>query len=284
MKTLFKESYFKIAFLGIITLFCFIDANSQNFAKDFLYKQKDSLRQDVVYLLINPSLTYKNESIEKMPNFDNLEQDVQNELIEKYAPLYSKIKDTTLLRVFSQNITQSLTSLGFKVIEVKEINELNRMNIDENHHTLNIAQMEIEEYSFTDSLVYPQNNQEVFNKLINGVRVSTWLIYNEADTNSRLVFFNDEAVEDYFDGEIRKVGKDYIASYDYEKIKEEDAYTITKLDAKNSSKYFFNFLMNKYVWIKSSGIDIYYYGIDLKDKKIYSDTKPFDNFDIVDYN
>lgn len=41
--------------------------------------------------------------------------------------------------------------------------------------------------------------------------------------------------------------------------------------------------MNKYVWIKSSGIDIYFYGIDLKDKKIQSNTEPFDNFDIVDY-
>jgi hypothetical protein len=75
-----------------------------------------------------------------------------------------------------------------------------------------------------------------------------------------------------------------VASYDYEKIKEQDAYSIAKLNAQSSSKYFFNFLMNKYVWIKSSGIDIYFYGIDLKDNKIQSNTEPFDNFDIVDYN
>ncbi len=284
MKTLFKESYFKIAILGLITLFCFMDANSQNFAKDFLNKQKDSLRQDVVYLFINPSITYRNESIEKMPNFYELEEDVQAELLEKYAPLYSKIIDTTILREFSQNLSLTLSSLGFKVIEVKDIEELNRKNIDETHHTLNIAQMEVEEYSYTDSLVNYQNEKEVFYKQINGVRFNTWLIYNEADTNSRLVFYNDESVEDFFDGEIRLVGKDYIASYDYEKIKEQDAYSTAKLNAQSSSKYFFNFLMNKYVWIKSSGIDIYFYGIDLKDNKIQSNTEPFDNFDIVDYN
>lgn len=282
MKTLFKAHYSKIVFVNIFALFCFMGANAQNFAKDFLNKQTDSLRQDVVYLYINPSITYRNKSLEKMPNFYNLEEDVQEELLNKYAPLFSKIKDSTLLSSFSQNLVQTLSNLGFKVILVERLEDLTK-SIDETHHTLNVAQLQIEEFSFVDSLVYNGKDREVFYKLINGVSFNTWLIYNEADTNSRLVFYNDAKIEDYFDGEIRLIDNEYIASYDYEKIKEKDAYLVASQNAINSAKYFFNFLMNKYVWIKSSGIDIYYYGIDVNNKKIYSDTQPFDNFDIIDY-
>ncbi|MDX9799386.1 MAG: hypothetical protein RBT05_11075 [Bacteroidales bacterium] len=282
MMTLFKARYSKIVFLSIITLFCFVDANSQNFAKEFLSKQNDSISQDVIYLYITPTLTYRNESLEKMPNFSDLEQDVQKDLLDKYAPLYYKAKDSILLSLFSENLNKTLAALGFKVIKVDAVDKL-PINIDETHHTLNVAQMEIEEFSFNDSLVYEGNDREVFYKLINGVSFNTWFIYNEADSNSRLVFYNEEKLEDFFSGEIRLIDDELIATYDYDKIKEEDAYSVAKQNAISSSQYFFNFLMNKYVWINSSGIDIYYYGIDVESKKIYSDTEPFDNFDLIDY-
>lgn len=282
MKTLFKVHYSKIVFISIIVLICSLSLNGQNFAKDFLQKQKDSITRDVVYLYISPTIIYRNESIEKMPNFDNLDQEVQNDLLSKYAPLIKKIKDSILLNNYTLELTNTLNSLGFKVIIASNESQLPQ-TVDETHHTLNVAQLEIEEFSTTDSLFYEGNNKEVYYKLLNGVRFNSWLIYNEADTNSRLVFYLDEEIKDFFDGEIRIVDGNYIASYDYEKIRVEDAYSTANISGITSAQYFFNFLMNKYVWIKSSGIDTYYYGIDTKAKKIHSENQPFDNFDIIDY-
>lgn len=282
MKTLFKVHYSKIVFISIIALFCSLTSNGQNYAKEFLKNQNDSLTRDVVYLYVNPVVTYRNESINKIEGFNKLDKEIQNDLLSKYAPLINKIKDSLILSNYTDQLRSTLASLGFKVYLVSNPSELPK-TIDETHHTLNAAQIEVEEFSLTDSLVYEGKDREVYYKLLNGVRFNSWLVYNEADTNSRLVFYIDQEAQDFFDGEINIVDGSYFASYDYEKIRAEDAYLTANLTGTISAQYFFNFLMNKYVWIKSSGIDTNYYGIDTKSKKIISEGQPFDNFDIVDY-
>ncbi|MDD2191440.1 MAG: hypothetical protein PHO12_02725 [Bacteroidales bacterium] len=282
MKTLFKVHYSKIVFISIIALFCSLTSNGQNYAKEFLKNQNDSLTRDVVYLYVNPVVTYRNESINKIEGFDKLDKEIQNDLLSKYAPLINKIKDSLILSNYTDQLRSTLASLGFKVYLVSNPSELPK-TIDPTHHTLNAAQIEVEEFSLTDSLVYEGKDREVYYKLLNGVRFNSWLVYNEADTNSRLVFYIDQEAQDFFDGEINIVDGSYFASYDYEKIRAEDAYLTANLTGTISAQYFFNFLMNKYVWIKSSGIDTNYYGIDTRSKKIISEGQPFDNFDIVDY-
>lgn len=282
MKTLFKVHYSKIVFISIIALFCSLTSNGQNYAKEFLKNQNDSLTRDVVYLYVNPVVTYRNESINKIEGFDKLDKEIQNDLLSKYAPLINKIKDSLILSNYTDQLRSTLASLGFKVYLVSNPSELPK-TIDETHHTLNAAQIEVEEFSLTDSLVYEGKDREVYYKLLNGIRFNSWLVYNEADTNSRLVFYIDQEAQDFFDGEINIVDGSYFASYDYEKIRAEDAYLTANLTGTISAQYFFNFLMNKYVWIKSLGIDTNYYGIDTRSKKIISEGQPFDNFDIVDY-
>lgn len=282
MKTLFKVHYSKIVFISIIAIFCSLTSNGQNYAKEFLKNQNDSLTRDVVYLYVNPVVTYRNESINKIEGFDKLDKEIQNDLLSKYAPLINKIKDSLILSNYTDQLRSTLASLGFKVYLVSNPSELPK-TIDETHHTLNAAQIEVEEFSLTDSLVYEGKDREVYYKLLNGVRFNSWLVYNEADTNSRLVFYIDQEAQDFFDGEINIVDGSYFASYDYEKIRAEDAYLTANLTGTISAQYFFNFLMNKYVWIKSLGADTNYYGIDTKSKKIISEGQPFDNFDIVDY-
>lgn len=282
MKTLFKVHYSKIVFISIIALFCSLTSNGQNYAKEFLKNQNDSLTRDVVYLYVSPVVTYRNESINKIEGFDKLDKEIQNDLLSKYAPLINKIKDSLILSNYTDQLRSTLASLGFKVYLVSNPSELPK-TIDETHHTLNAAQIEVEEFSLTDSLVYEGKDREVYYKLLNGIRFNSWLVYNEADTNSRLVFYIDQEAQDFFDGEINIVDGSYFASYDYEKIRAEDAYLTSNLAGTISAQYFFNFLMNKYVWIKSSGIDTNYYGIDTRSKKIISEGQPFDNFDIVDY-
>lgn len=262
-------------------MFCSITSFGQSYAKEFVNKQNDSITQDVVYLYINPVISYRNESIEKISNFDSLDIDTQNELLMKYAPIQDSIKDSLLLSNYGTKLISTLLSLGLKVIYTSPENFPKR--IDANHHTLNIAQLEIEEFTFPDSLVYKGDESIKFHKQLNGIRFNAWLIYNEADTNSRLVFYNEVEIADQFEGEIIKQNNEYTASYDYKKIQTKDAYETSKENGITSAQYFFNFLMNKYVWIRSQGNINYYYSINPQTKELEADTQPFDYFDIVDY-
>ncbi|MFA6200266.1 MAG: hypothetical protein WC679_07690 [Bacteroidales bacterium] len=281
MKILFKVHYFNIVIASTVLIFCSLTTNGQNFAKEFVNKQNDSISQDVVYLYINPTISYRNESIEKMPNFDSLDEDIQDKLFKKYAPLQDSINDSILFTKYRQQLINTFYALGIKVIYTNPENFPSK--IDETHHTLNVAQLEIEEFTTPDSLVYEENSSIVFQKQLNGVRFSAWLIYDESDTNSRLVFYNDQETTDFFEGEIIKQGQDYTASYDYKKLTTKDAYQTAGEAGVTSAKYFFNFLLNKYVWIQSSGNVNYYYGIDPQTRTISSDIEPFDNFDLIDY-
>jgi len=281
MKILFKAHYFNIVIASTVLMFCSLSTNGQNFAKEFVNKQNDSISQDVVYLYISPTISYRNESIEKMPNFDSLDEDIQDKLFKKYAPLQDSINDSILFTKYRQQLINTFYALGIKVIYTNPENFPSK--IDETHHTLNVAQLEIEEFTTPDSLVYEGNSSIVFQKQLNGVRFSAWLIYDESDTNSRLVFYNDQEATDFFEGEIIKQGQDYTASYDYKKLTTKDAYQTAGEAGATSAKYFFNFLLNKYVWIQSSGNVNYFYGIDPQTRTISSDIEPFDNFDLIDY-
>lgn len=282
MMTLYKAHYSKIVIISIFALFSSFIVNGQNHANEFLNNQNNSENKDNIYLYINPEIIYRNKSIETIENFIELEEEIQKELLNKYAPLIDSIQDSLLLSNYIQELKNTLSTMGFNVLTVSNPNLLPK-TVDPTHHTLNIAQIEIEEFTEIDSLVYKRKVNEKYYKQINGFRFNSWLIYNEADTNSRLVFFLDQEIRDLFEGEINLIDGAYFASYDHIKIRPEETYLIANISGRISAQYFFNFLMNKYVWIKSLGQDNSYYGIDLRTKKIIREDYPFDNFDIVDY-
>ena len=281
MKTLSKGSYSNLIIL-IICLFCPLNSIfAQGYAVEFKKKQTDSLKQDVVYLYINPKLYFSNPKIDKIQGFNTLDEDIQKELLAKYSPISNKISDSIIINMFSSQLIKYLESYNFKVISSKP--EDFPKKLDQRHHTLNIAQIELEEFTFEDSIVTNEySKQYSYKKTLNGVRFNTWLLYNESDTVSKLLFFNSEEAKDYIDGYVYYKNKEPLASYKLTAITPNDAYKVAYQNAITSSQYFFNFLMNKYVWIKSNSTDTNYYSMDPKTKIIYSSSEPSDNFDIIE--
>lgn len=281
MKTLSKGSYSNLIIL-IICLFCPLNSIfAQGYAIEFKKKQIDSLKQDVVYLYINPKLYFSNPKIDKIQGFNALDEDIQKELLAKYSPISNKISDSIIINMFSSQLIKYLESYNFKVISSKP--EDFPKKLDQRHHTLNIAQIELEEFTFEDSLVSNEYNKEYSHKkTLNGVRFNTWLLYNESDTISKLLFFNSEEAKDYIEGFVYHKNKEPFVWYKKTTITPNDAYKVAYQNAITSSQYFFNFLMNKYVWIKSNATDTNYYSMDPKTKIIYSSPEPSDNFDIIE--
>ena len=88
-------------------------------------------------------------------------------------------------------------------------------------------------------------------------------------------------MRDYFEGYIeQEAANRYFANYYITKINPNDAYLTSFQSATTAANYFYNFLMNRYVWIKTNGMDKNYYGIS-SDKTLITKSSPFDNFDII---
>src|SRR5574344_874551 len=253
-KDFIMKAQFKFIFIFTVLLISYNTTFSQKEAKEFINNQLNTNTQQIVYLKCT------------------------NELIKTDLNLLKDVKEDSIISIFKKEVVEQMNYLGFKVIETDVL----PTNISNNESTVNIAQLEIEEYTDIDSITssnsFPSRSYYLN---LNGVRVNCWLIYNESDTNSKEIFYCDENMRDYFDGYIEQNedGKTY-ANYTITKINPNDAYITAFQSATTAANYFFNFLMNRYVWIKTNGMDKNYYGID-SDKSLIIKPTPFDNFDVI---
>src|SRR5574344_2025040 len=262
----FKAHFSKSCAYGVFILALFLSAtplkvSAQRLANTFLEKQNDSTSRDVVYLAFTDSIFHTELSGEM-----------------------AKVNDSILLTMYKNKLIKTVRVRGMNVITVsmQDINSPS-IKIDKNHHTLQIAQLELEEFTQIDTIFYEMNPQHFFPKEIGGIRFSSWLIYDQQDTASTLTFYSDEGIVDYFVGEISRIGNEYQVNYDYKEVNPNDAYQPAFSEGETSAQYFFNFLMNKYVWdnTKDKSKVNTYYSINPQTKDISWSKQPFDNFDII---
>ncbi len=199
-------------------------------------------------------------------------------LIHTNITTLDSVADTTVLGIYNREIVSSLKFFGFVVKEVSTFPNV----LQDNEHTLTISQMEIEEYSFYDSITDDDMPKLKFYKELNGVKVNLWLTYNEQQESDKIIFYNEEQIADGMDGyfDMDSTNTPYV-DYEIVAINPNDVYKITYINARNSAKYFFNFLLNRYVYIKTNGEDKNYYGIS-DYRTLITHNYPFANFDIVD--
>lgn len=290
-KMAFKEVYFKrkenemkTNFKLLLNVFVVLISTTtvfaQSQAREFIESQNDTTLRQVVYLSCTNDLIKTNDKIEEMQGFSSLDKDVQDTLIKKYTLILNDVNDDSIISTFKSEIIDQMTYLGFKVIPTNK--EDFPKVLKNNESTLDIAQLELEEYSDIDSIMSENiSNERVYHLRLDGIKVNAWLIYNENDTNSKEVFFCDESMRDYFEGYIeQEAANRYFANYSITKINPNDAYLTSFQSATTAANYFYNFLMNRYVWIKTNGTDKNYYGIS-PDKTLITKSSPFDNFDII---
>lgn len=274
------KTNFKLLLNVFVVLISTTTVFAQSQAREFIESQNDTTLRQVVYLSCTNDLIKTNDKIQEMQGFSSLDKDVQDTLIKKYTLILNDVKDDSIISTFKSEIIDQMTYLGFKVIPTNK--EDFPKVLKNNESTLDIAQLELEEYSDIDSIMSENtSNERVYHLRLDGIKVNAWLIYNENDTNSKEVFFCDESMRDYFEGYIeQEAANRYFANYSITKINPNDAYLTSFQSATTAANYFYNFLMNRYVWIKTNGMDKNYYGIS-SDKTLITKSSPFDNFDII---
>lgn len=272
--------------ISIVSLFvavtCALALQGQDFAKEFLRKQADTSTCEKVYVCFADSVLHTNSTLGLMSGFDELDEDTKEELSARYTLVLDKVSDSILLYEARKGFVSKLGSFGLKVVVCTAGNM--PTTLKENEHALNIAQFELEESVENDSIVADDGAKHiVYPKLLNAVSWNTWLVYSTAEATDSIVFFADEKTQDYFEGFIEKERGNYFANYDIVKINPNDAYILARQGGETCARYFFNYLINRYVWIKSEGNPTHYYGVDAEDSFIYDD-EPFENFDVIGQN
>lgn len=257
-------------------------AKGQDFAKEFLRKQLDTATCEKVYVCFTDSVLHTNSTLALMSGFDDLDEATKAELRAKYTLVLDGVNDSILIAEAHNGFVSKCAALGLQVVVCTVENM--PQSLKENEHSLSIAQFELEESVENDSIVADDGAKHiVYPKLLNAVSWNTWLVYSAAGSSTATVFFLDEKTQDYFEGFIEKERGNYFANYDIVKINPNDAYVLARKGGETCARYFFNYLINRYVWLKSEGKPTHYYGVDAEDNFIYDD-EPFDNFDVIEQN
>ncbi|MBP3253819.1 MAG: hypothetical protein J6M30_04875 [Bacteroidales bacterium] len=242
----------------LLALCCFmtisVQSHCQKYANEFLNNQKDALKRETVYLLPTDNII----------RTDNV--------------LTQAAEDSLLKDIFIKEFSSQLEFLGFEVKTVSSLPKLNR----ENESAVIISQLEAEEFEYYDSVVSEGGGDMTFYKKLSACRFNAWLTYNNATDTEQFVFYNDVQVNPDFDGYFEKESPQNIyVNYEITEINPNDAYAAAFNNAHTSAVYFFNFLMNRYVFLRSQGSDKNYYGVS-EFRSLITRKTPFDNFDIVE--
>lgn len=264
-----------LAFLTIISTFLTTNLQSQEIVRKFLKNQETTHKNEIVYVTFENDITLINDNINQMFGFDALDEDLKNELRQKYTRIIDKVNQDEILKIYNKCLVKELRRYGFTVYQQKYL--VNK--IKGRFNTLNVSQIEFEEFTKIDSLTGKYyTDSTVYQKTLTGLRMNVWLEYNWADTTSRKLLFISHEITDEFIGFTEDVeGKKY-ADFDLSLLNPNDAYQLSDKVSRMTARYMYNFLMNKYVNEKTKGLHKYFYSIG-EDRKIKYSLYNTDNFE-----
>lgn len=264
-----------LAFLTIISTFLTTNLQSQEIVRKFLKNQETTHKNEIVYVTFENDINLINDNINQMFGFDALDEDLKNELRQKYTRIIDKVNQDEILKIYNKCLVKELRRYGFTVYQQKYL--VNK--IKGRFNTLNVSQIEFEEFTKIDSLTGKYyTDSTVYQKTLTGLRMNVWLEYNWADTTSRKLLFISHEITDEFIGFTEDVeGKKY-ADFDLSLLNPNDAYQLSDKVSRMTARYMYNFLMNKYVNEKTKGLHKYFYSIG-EDRKIKYSLYNTDNFE-----
>lgn len=256
-----------IVILAVVSTFFTIELQGQEIVRKFLKNQETTSKNELIYITFEDEISLLNDNINRMIGFESLEQDLQDELRQKYTRIIDKVKAEEILNIYKKNFVKELRRYGFTVYQ--QAYQVNK--IKGRFNTLNVSQIELEEFTVIDSLTGKYyTDSTVYYKTLTGLRMNIWLEYNFADTTSRKLLFISHEITDDFNGYTEAVEGNKYADYELTLLNPNDAYTLSDQMSALSARYMYNFLLNKYVQQRTKGTHPYHYTIGENKKIKYS--------------
>lgn len=265
--------------LAVILLIATFTANiqAQEIVKRFLKNQETTSKNELIYITYDDVIILTNDNINRMFGFESLDEETKKELTQKYTRIYDKVNKDEVLNIYKNGLVKELRRYGFTIYQ--QAYKVNK--ITGRFNTLNVSQIELEEFTRIDSLnAKYYTDSTVYYKTVTGLRFNVWLEYNFADTTSRQLLFLSHEITDEFEGFTEEIDGEVYADYTYSALTPNDAYTLSNNVAKLTARYMYNFLLNKYVQEKTGNSHQYHYSIG-ENKKIKYSLYKTDTFEVL---
>jgi isocitrate dehydrogenase kinase/phosphatase len=171
-----------LAILLVVSTFLTIEVRGQEIVKKFLNNQQTTSKNQLIYLTFDERISLVNDNINRMFGFESLEKDLQDELRKKYTRIIDKVNQEEILKIYNNSLIKELRRYGFTIYRQEYL--VNK--ITGRFNTVNVSQIELEEFTVIDSLTGKYyTDSTVYYKTLTGLRMNVWLEYNFSDTTSR---------------------------------------------------------------------------------------------------
>ncbi|MBO7225416.1 MAG: hypothetical protein J6V35_05850, partial [Bacteroidales bacterium] len=158
--------------LVIITTFLSTNLQGQEIVRKFLKNQETTHKNELIYVTFSNDITLVNDNINQMFGFDALDEQTQNALREKYTKIIDKVNQEEILKIFNKCLVKELRRYGFTVYQ----QEYKVNKIKGRFNTLNVSQIEIEEFTKIDSITGTYyTDSTTYQKSLTGLRMNVWL-------------------------------------------------------------------------------------------------------------
>lgn len=200
--------------------------------------------QQAAVLVLLPDAIFK-ENLKWIVEKDSVTDTIQSALV------IDKLQDKTVLEAFTSAYTKELSKYGLLAYTDKSIEEF--MKIDSSAWMINIAQIEIQEYTtqYTDNQSFFGNDFSS-DFALNGINSAFWFEFNPVNGNENQVpeiMFAANDLYDKFEGRfvMDVTTGELVYQLDLDTITNQDFMNQIKFTARLLAGYTFDYLMNKYI-------------------------------------
>ncbi len=274
-----KRLLFAVFFLSFSFFFysCSIEYDAANNYLDRHISPKQGTGiEEKIYVVLPTHVIHTNDAINKIEGFQNLPESEQDRLIKEKTKFLDKLNDSILIAQFNEHFLYNLGRFGIPIIITtpENIPQPDEGKI----FTINVAQMEAEEYTVVERLDsyfqfiknpnYPSDNRNTIQKYykqdvnLDAFSLNVWFSYNEKDTSMKKVYYKSFEVRDGLEGDIilNEENNDKAeAIYKISKLNLNDIYYTPFMAGKMSATLFIEKWINDYVNLSENGAFNYFF-------------------------
>lgn len=243
MRSLIKYSFFSALFLfGLVS--CSIE---KRIARDFIKTpDKGSV------LLFTPDFLFKTSlKIDSVENALQYSEEQVDSILYEQSIFLKEVSDSILLSRMVNNYIDAMTAYGFEVFTQDYIDQF--MQRDDSLYTVNMAQVELEEY------VYEYRDEEYLNGKtyytdvnLNAINLNAWFeitMVNSEKKEKNKVLFASHFLSDDLYGQFTQSFLTGEVKYDYriDSMNVRDIYELAAYLGKVYANYSLDYIMNKLI-------------------------------------
>lgn len=220
-------------------------------------RQKDNAKEQI-YVCLPKEVLHTNSSLNDIEDFAALSAAQQDSVINSLTVLLDKVNDSIFLSQFNQTLLYTLSRCQMPIVLVADSSLLPQA--DSLHHTLNIVQLEAEEYlqRQRSDFTTRKGTYYKYDYDLRHYSTNVWLKINAHDTVQPLFFKNHELTE-RFRGTVTnlKDGKATLKT-NYSRLTVNDVYYSARTLAETCAALYVERLIQDHIKAKKGNAEYYY--------------------------